>query len=105
MRTRRGVDQLDIDLNLFPRPADTTFHNILDTEFSPDLLYIRYLPFVAEGSRASDDRASRDAREIGGQVVGDPIGKVLLLWIIADVGEGQHDDRHSRCTRRDPGLC
>jgi hypothetical protein len=33
-----------------------------------------------------------DARELGGEVLGDPVGEIVLRRITGEIGEGQHDD-------------
>jgi hypothetical protein len=37
-----------------------------------------------------------DPRQIGCQIVGDTVRKVLLVSVVAEVGEWQHDDRQAR---------
>ena len=44
----------------------------------------------------SDDKRAPDAREIGGQVLGHAIDKVVLRRIAAEIGERQHDDGETR---------
>src|SRR5262249_9173518 len=45
----------------------------------------------------------RDARQIGGQVVGEAVCKVLLVRIVAQVSKRQHNDRQGRGTGADDG--
>jgi hypothetical protein len=40
-------------------------------------------------------------QQIGGQILGDPVGKILLLGVVVEIGKRQHDNRQ---TRRDKGL-
>jgi len=37
----------------------------------------------------------RDARQIGSQILGYSICKVLLLGVVAEIGEGQDDNRQA----------
>ena len=41
-------------------------------------------------------KVSRDARETGGQFVGQRVDEVVLPRIARQIGEGQHDDRKTR---------
>jgi hypothetical protein len=34
-----------------------------------------------------------DPRQVGRQIVGDPVGEILLAGIVAEIGKWQHDDR------------
>ena len=54
------------------------------------------LAFVGEGGVAADDERARDAREVGGEALGDAVDEIVLLRIAADVGERQDDDREAR---------
>ena len=40
--------------------------------------------------------ASRNARKVGRQALGDPVDEMLLFRIAADIGERQDDDREAR---------
>jgi hypothetical protein len=44
----------------------------------------------------------REPREIGRDIVGDAVGEILLLGVIAENGERQHDNRQAR-KRRETG--
>jgi hypothetical protein len=72
------------------------------------------LCLVAGGRAAADNEGARNAREVGRLTLGDAVDEILLLWIAADIGEGQDDNRkagrlpilrhrHFRCARRDEG--
>ena len=65
-------------------------------EVTPDLLEVSDLAFISEGGAAPDDEGAMDAREIGGEIFGDPVGEILLLGITTDIDEGQNDDRKVR---------
>ena len=43
-----------------------------------------------------DDEAVGQMREVGGQIVGQAVGEIVLLGVAAEVGERQHDDRQAR---------
>jgi hypothetical protein len=38
----------------------------------------------------------RESRQVGRQIIGDAIGKILLLTVVGEIGKGQHDDRQAR---------
>src|SRR5262249_421109 len=86
------VDHLCIDQDRGTESLNTTFKDVAYTKFPPDLLHVYRLAFIGEGGGAGDDEAARDARKIGGQVVGDGISKVVVVRVWADIGKGQHDD-------------
>ena len=54
------------------------------------------LPFVGEGRVAGDDERARDAREVGGEALGNAVGEVFLFVIAADICERQHDEGETR---------
>ena len=96
MRAGFRIDQLDIDPRLVPGPPHAAFEHVAHAELAADLPGIDRLPGIAEGGIAGDHEAGGDARQIGGQIVGDAVGEILLLRIVAEIGEGQHDDRQPR---------
>ena len=46
-----------------------------------------------EDGVAGDDEQVAEARQLGDDVLGQPVGEELLLRVAAHVGEGQHGDR------------
>src|SRR4029077_5913311 len=95
-RTRFGIDQLRVDSDLLAGALDAPFKNIAYPELAADLLYIDRLVLVSERGVARNHQAALDAREIGGQILCDTIGKIFLLRFIAEIGKGQHHNRHPR---------
>ena len=81
MRAAFGIDQLRVDPNLVTRPPDTAFEDIANTELAADLLYVDRLALVGKGGGAGDHKASGDPRQIGRQIVGDPVGEIFLVGI------------------------
>jgi hypothetical protein len=73
-----------------------TFTRISHPQFAADLLHIEGLALVGEGGVARDHERTRDAREVGGQVLGHAIDEVVLLRITAEVSERQHNDGKMR---------
>jgi hypothetical protein len=88
VRAAFGVDQLRVYANLIARSLYAAFDDIADDKLAADLLYVDGLALVGEGGAAGDYEASLDAREIGRQIVGDRVGEILLLRVIAEIGKG-----------------
>jgi hypothetical protein len=53
--------------------------------------------FALKGERsiARDYEHAHDPREIGRQILGDPVREILLVWIVAEVRKGQDNDRQA----------
>jgi hypothetical protein len=96
MRTGFGIDELDIYTHLLAQPTDASFQNIPYTEIATDLLSVDGLILVGERGIARNHKHVSDPRQVGRQIVRDPVCKVLLLPIVAEIGEWQHDNRKSR---------
>ena len=92
MRIRFGVDQLRIDAQPFVRAADTSFQHITYTQFTTDLPRIERLVPISERGIARNHQHVREPRQIGRQILGDPVGKILLALIAAKIFKGQDDD-------------
>ena len=101
MRVALGIDQLRINAELVARPPDAPFEHIAHTKLAANLLGV--CPLVLKGERgiARDHERAPDARQIGREILGDPVREILLLTVVAEVREGQHDNRQ---TRRSGGL-
>ena len=54
------------------------------------------LALEGEGGVAGDHEAVADARQVGGEVLGDAVGEIVLARIAGEVREGQDDDREAR---------
>jgi hypothetical protein len=101
MRVGLGINQLGIDADLVTRPPDASLQYIAHPQLAADLLRIdRFVP-IGERGIARDHETMRDPRQIGRQILGDPVCEVLLLPVVAQIDKGQHDDRQ---TRRGEGL-
>jgi len=93
VRTGFGIDQLGVDADLRARPLDASFENIAHPQLAADLFGIYWFALVAEGGVAGDHKAAPDARDIGRQVIGNAVGEVFLLRVVAEIGEREHDNR------------
>jgi hypothetical protein len=69
------------------RPADTAFKHIAHTQFAPDLLGLDPLSLIGECGIALYHQHPREPRQIGCQILGDPVREILLLTVVAEVGE------------------
>ena len=100
MRVGLGIDQLGVDADLVARPPDAPFQHIAHAQLAADLLRVDRLVLIGERGIARDHEHIRDPRQIGRQILGDPVGEILLIRVVAEIGEGQHDDRQARRQRR-----
>src|SRR5271165_951369 len=96
MRAGFGIDQLDVDPDLIAGSLDAPFENIANAQFAADLLGVDRLALVGESGVAGDHDAALDACDVGRQILGDAVREILLLRIVAEIGERQHDHRQSR---------
>ena len=96
MRTRFGVDELDIDAHAVSAALDAALEDIANVQLAPDLFQIDGLALVSEGSVAPDNERASNARKIGRQALRDPVDEMLLLRVASDVGERQDDHREAR---------
>jgi hypothetical protein len=94
-------DQLSVDPELVARPPDASFQHIAHAQLVADLLCIDGFIPIGKRGIARDHEHAREPRQIGRQILGDTIGKILLLSVVAEIGERQHDDRQAWC---DEGL-
>jgi hypothetical protein len=65
-------------------------------QLSSDLLGVDPLALIGERGIARDHEHVRDPRQIRRQILGDSVREILLLRVIAEVGERQHHDRQAR---------
>jgi len=91
-----GIDQLGIDADL-PLPSpNASFQHISHAEFAADLLGVDRPASQCEGGIARDYKRPVDSRQVSRQIVGDPIGKILMCSVFTVIGERQYDDRQPR---------
>lgn len=95
MRAGDGVDQLPGDAQPIAAAANATLEHIADAEVAADLADIDRLALVGEGGVARDHGEAAAAGKRGGDVLGNAIGKIILLRIAAHIGERQHRDRRT----------
>src|SRR5215831_6582217 len=100
MRVVLGADELGSDAQLTGQPLDTSLQYVVYAELVADLPRVDRLVAVGESGIARDHKHIVDPRQIGRYILGDPIGKILLLGVIAEIGKWQHDDRQTRRDKR-----
>ena len=88
MRVRFGIGELGVDANLFARPLNAPFEHIAHADLAADLFRIDRLVPISERGVARDDERADEPRQIGRQVFSDPVGKILLVGSVAEIGEG-----------------
>ena len=92
MRAAVGVDELGVDPDLIAAGQHRAFQHIAHAQILADRLGVDRLALEGEGRIARDDEAVADARESGGQFIGEGVGEVILRRIAAEIGERQHDN-------------
>ena len=96
MRIGRGVDQPGGDAYLLAGLLDASIQHIAHAELAADPPGVDRPVGVGQRGVARDHEHAIEPREIGRQIFGNAIDKIkMFLWIVADIGERQHDDRQS----------
>ena len=93
MRIGLSVDQLGVDPHLVAQAANAAFQHITHTELAADLPGVDPLVLKSESGIARDDDHIGEPRQIGRQILGDPIREILLFGIVAEICKGQYHDR------------
>ena len=91
-----GIDQLGVDANPTARPADGAFEHIPHAQFPANLLGVGRPVPISDCSVVRDHQHAGEPRQIGRQILGDLVRKILLLRVAAEVGKRQHDDCQPR---------
>src|SRR5260370_14112978 len=88
-----SLDKLGIDSQPLAGLAYATCEHVPHAQLAADPLHVHCLSLVSEAGIAGDNEQPFDAREACDDVLYNPVGKVLLLRIAAQVLEWQHSDR------------
>jgi hypothetical protein len=91
--TAFGVDQLCIHLDRQTGALYAPFKGIADLELPADLARVRRLALVHERRSGGDHPGAPQPGKLGGQVVSDCVGQIIIGRVPVDVLERQHDDR------------
>ena len=73
--------------------AHAAFQHIAHAKLARDLAHVDRAALVDERRVASDDEQPADVGQAGDQILGDAVGEMILIGIVAHVGERQHRDR------------
>jgi hypothetical protein len=95
-----GIDQLGADTHPVARSLDAPFQDIAHSQLATDLLGVGLPATIGESSIPRDNGNHREPRQVGRQVFGDAVGEVLLFAVVAQIDEGQDDNRQPRCNSR-----
>ena len=89
---RARVDELGRDAHLVARASHAPLEHVAHAQLLADGDDVHRLALVAKRGIAGDHAQLREVRQIGDQVLREPIAEVLLLLVVAQVREGQHRD-------------
>jgi hypothetical protein len=105
MPAAAGIDELRRDAHAIAGLADAALEHKAHAQVAPDLLHFDRPALVGEGGVARDDEQARDLREVGDQVFGHAVSKILLLRVAAHVLERQDCDGWFLRQRRRGARC
>ena len=91
-----GVDQLHIDAHAISAALNAPLQHITNVQLAADLLQIDGSALVGESGVPPDHERAAKTRKIGRQALRDPVDKMLLLRVAADIGERQNNHREAR---------
>lgn len=89
----RGVEKLDGRSYPAAHLAHASLRHVADTELAADPFDLGRLALVGEAGMAGDDEQRPESRQLGDDVPCDPIRKIVLPGITAQVGERKHRKR------------
>ena len=87
------IDELRGDADPRASLSNAALQDELDRKILADLLHARGFPLVAKGSVVRDHEETRNLRQVGNEILGDTVAKILLLRISTHVAEGEHNNR------------
>jgi hypothetical protein len=91
--SRDRIDEQRRDADAVGRAPHAPLQDVAHAEVPRDLLDVDGAPLEGKAGVAGDDEEPSKFRQRGDDVFGDPVGKVFLLDIAAQVHERQHRDR------------
>jgi hypothetical protein len=86
------VDKLGGDAHPVLRFANAPLEHVLNAELASDRRDVDGLALVLESGIASQHVQLASARQLGDDVLGEPVAEIVVRGIAAHVGEGQHRD-------------
>jgi len=90
---RLRIDKLGGDTNTAATAAHAAFQNVPDTQLTSYLLRSDLAPLVEKAGVACDNKERGTTCQLGDDVVGYTVRKILLIWVAAHVVECEHCDR------------
>ena len=87
-----AIDQLRVDADLLTDATYATFQQIPYAKLGSDGAQIHRSAFIGKCRVACDHEQARDTRQISSQILGNPVGKIFLLGVIAHIIKRQHRD-------------
>ena len=93
MGTCKRVDELGADSQPIAAAADAAFQHVAHAKLAGDLAHVDGAVLVDERGVSGDDEQPSDVGKTGDQILCEAIGEVVLIGIVAHIGEGQHCDR------------
>ena len=93
MVARQTVNQLRRDTNALAGLANTAFEHIGHAQCPGNFADVGRLPLIREAGIAGDYEEPSYSRQRGDQILGDPVGKILLVRVAGHVGKRQNCNR------------
>jgi hypothetical protein len=87
-----GIDELSGDAHSICRFANAPFQQVAHPKLAPDLLRVNGASLVGEARVAGDDEQRLEPGQRRDDVFRNSVGKIILLRIGAQVGEGENSD-------------
>ena len=99
-----GRDELGVEGDVLAEATHAAFEHVAHAELTADLFGVDRLALVGEGGVAGDDEAVGEMREVGGEVVGDAVGEIVLFLVGAARLRLVLGDRGAEQARREPRM-
>ncbi len=91
-----AVNEPGVDADLIARASDATLEEVSDAQNIGNGPFIAGSLLKSDGGVARNDEATSNPRQVRRDVVGQPIGKIILVGFTAEIAEGQNDNRKPR---------
>src|SRR6266851_2292159 len=88
-----GIHQLSGDPQFVVGLPHAALQQERHPQIAPYVLHLCCLSFVGEGGGTGDDKHSRKSGESSDEVICNAVAKILLVAVVAHVGEGQYGNR------------
>ena len=86
------IDQMRVGLHLGADFPDAAFQEVSNIAILSDLSRVDDFSFVSESRRTRNNHSIGQARKISGQIIGDRVGEIAFLQIVAHAAERQNHD-------------